>query len=140
DARVWLSRHGPWAWIRQTSGGCSPVGSGPCVSLPGEGVNAGGSAIAGEPSTTGSQSSTVLRSTVNAPPAGGGQTFGQSAPASESRTRCPLSKTHDVASSAIVPSVGAPGSSGSGSVDELRCARLRTPRDTRAEVPSGNTS
>ena len=35
--------------------------------------------------------------------------------------------------------VCAAGSSGSGSVDDVRCARLRSPRVTSAEAPSGNT-
>ncbi len=68
-------------------------------------------AAATGPSSTGSTSSTLARSTCNGAPLGGGQMFGQSAPASESRTRWPGSKIHEVASSSISTSVGTPGSS-----------------------------
>ena len=55
--------------------------------LPGDGVKTGSPAIAGGPSTTGSESSRALRSIVSAPASGGGHTLGQSAPASERRSR-----------------------------------------------------
>ena len=66
--------------------------------------------------------------------------FGQSAPASESRIRCPGSNTQDVASSSSSTTVGWPGTSGAGALDDSRCARFRRPRVTSADVPSGKTS
>ena len=66
--------------------------------------------------------------------------FGQSVPASEIRSRCPGSNTHEVASSSTATSTASPGTSTSGAVDEFRCVRLSNPRVTSAEVPSGNTS
>ena len=97
-------------------------------------------AAATGPSSTGSTSSTLARSTCSGAPLGGGQMFGQSAPASESRTRWPGSKIHEVASSSISISVGTPGSSATGASWPSRCVRLSRPRQARAEVPSGKTS
>jgi hypothetical protein len=80
------------------------------------------------------------RSTVRVTGPGGGTRLGQSAPASDSRSRCPAGNTQEVASSSTVTVSVAPGRSGSGSVSDRRRVRLRNPRATRAEVPSGNTS
>src|SRR5439155_21130007 len=110
------------------------------------GASAGGAANAGRwrngggPDTTGTTSVAADRSTDNVPADGGGQTFGQSAPARSRRIRWPASKTHEVASSSIVTGYGSPGASGSGRSCDDRCVRFNKPRDTSAEVPSGKTS
>jgi hypothetical protein len=80
------------------------------------------------------------RSTVKVTGPGGGTRFGQSAPASASRSRCPAGNTQEVASSSSRTSSTTPGRIGSGSGRDRRWHRLRNPRATRVEVRSGNTS
>jgi hypothetical protein len=80
------------------------------------------------------------RSTVRATGPGGGTRFGQSVPASDSRSRCPAGNTHEVASSSTSTSSTTPGRIGSGSVSDRRRVRLRNPSATRVEVLSGYTS
>jgi hypothetical protein len=80
------------------------------------------------------------RSTIRVTGPSGGTRFGQSDPASDSRSRCPAGNTHEVASSSSSTVSTTPGRIGSGSVRDRRWVRLRNPRATRVEVPSGNTS
>jgi hypothetical protein len=106
----------------------------------GRGTGSEGGGLGLGPSSAGRVSADPARSTVRVTGAGGGPRFGQSVPASDSRSRCPAGNTQEVASSSRATASTTPGRIGSGSVRDRRWARLRNPRATRAEVPSGNTS
>ena len=68
--------------------------------------------------------------------AGVGQTFGQSAPAIDTRIRWPAPNRQPVASTWIVSGTTAPGSIGCGSVRDDRRVPLSMPLATRCDLPS----